>query len=142
MKVEFEDSDKLRGKFIGVFLVGMIVGIMLANQGFFGEDFGEQGEFDGGFQETPEACQDVPEMEVDMCIANEAINTGDYDLCSSADDLNVVRYCQGAIYEDSDYCEDIGDEFLKANCLRMAGAELTEEQEQIIEEEISEDLEN
>ncbi len=123
MKIELEESDKRRGKIIIVFLIGLIVGITIASQdlGFF-ETGGPETEVEigqGVTGDVPDQCQDVEPYEVDMCIANYAIESNEKELCHDAQDSDVTNYCLGIIEQDEEICRDIElDEELEQMCLQ------------------------
>ncbi len=120
MKIEFEEEDKKRGKIILVFLIGLILGITLSNLdiGFLDTNGGDDVIFGpAAMGNVPEECEDKEPYEIDMCIANLAISSGDEEMCQDPQDSDVVNYCLGLVNQDSDFCDEIEfDEELREMC--------------------------
>jgi dipeptidyl aminopeptidase/acylaminoacyl peptidase len=70
---------------------------------------------------TIDECEQLMHHERDWCYVNEAIATGDKELCKSIFGREIYHYCMRIFDDDLGHCDYIEDAELKEMCLGQLG---------------------
>lgn len=130
MEVKLTETEKRGGKYIIVFLIGLVSGLifsggslnLLPSKGIQESTnaTGGTGNIASGVSgQIPEQCKGKEPPKTSFCVIDLAKQQDNPDLCKKISNEELRNYCYGYVKGVKERCQKVEDEFLREKCMNQ-----------------------
>lgn len=130
MKIEFNEEDKRKVKYIAVFFLGLAVGLVFNHGSLNLMPAATNGKATSGGSpsqssptagstpgDIPEQCKGKGSPETSFCVINSAKKQNNPNLCEKVTSQELKNYCYGYVKGVAERCKKVEDETLREKCM-------------------------